>query len=90
MRRHKLDTLLLDKVKQKMHLHQVNTINFDVRESNLNAQLFLKANNFRFNKIAPDYFKDYFGEDCIPDKESAYCFSFHDYSMVVKELEVCV
>lgn len=61
-------TAMLAKLKGKLSPGKRNVLRFDVRESNLGAQLFLREGGLRAVKIVGEHFKD--------NLEAAYRFEF--------------
>jgi len=91
-RRRGVGRILLNKLKSKIDWTR-REIRFDVRESNLSAQLFLRSESFRCEKIIENYFLDFYGDedDEVPERENAYSF-YHTPKKqeCIKENEVCV
>ena len=90
-RRCGIGRILLNKLKSKIDSER-REIRFDVRESNLPAQLFLRSQGFRCEKIAQDYFLDYYGDedDEVPERENAYVFFRRPNKICKKESELCI
>lgn len=66
-------TLLLSKMKKKLSKHRT-LLTFDLRESNLDAQLWLRKNKFKATGVARDYFVDYHHETI--EREDAFTFEY--------------
>jgi [ribosomal protein S18]-alanine N-acetyltransferase len=70
-----IGTRMIQKLKGKLSSERRNRIKFQVRETNLAAQLFLKSQGFRATSVSRGYFKDsgetsylmqYFLDPCLP------------------------
>lgn len=66
---------LIDHLKSKLNSVR-KTIRAEVRESNLQGQLFLKKNGFICTDILPFWFEDYVNDKEPPRLESAYLFYY--------------
>lgn len=73
-RREGVGSMLLDRLKSR--LKQRKRIVFDVRETNLPTQIFLKENGFRATNVMRAYFQDYWLEDGPVEVEDAYSFEW--------------
>lgn len=67
-RRQGVGRALIDKLKSKVTLSRRHTIYFDIRESNLAGQMFLKSMGFFYENTTRDAY-----EEC---DEDCYCFSY--------------
>jgi len=56
-------TIMMDKLKGKLSLNRRTKINLDVRESNLPAQQFFKAQGFKFVSVLREYYPGVTDED---------------------------
>jgi ribosomal-protein-alanine N-acetyltransferase len=75
-RRRGIGTSLMDYLKTKLVKQwQRNKLRIEVRETNIDAQEFLKINKFIATNVLKDWFKDEVSEDVIK-KEDAYLFYF--------------
>lgn len=76
-RRRGIGSLLLDRMKDRLERDEERDhLRFDVRETNLPTQLFLRNNGFLATGVLKRYFKDYWTEDGPPEVEDAYNFCF--------------
>ena len=73
-RRKGLGTAMMKLLKNRLHLRR-SYLTANVRESNLQMQLFLKANQFLATKVEHNYYVDYDGRG-NKKIEDAYCFSY--------------
>lgn len=73
----KVGEQMIDKLKSKLSAHRRSHITLEVRESNLAAHLFLRAQGFRCSRITKGHYDDT-GED-------AYWFDYHIPVMEEKE-----
>lgn len=73
-RRRGIGRLMMNKLKGKLSSHRRTEFRYDIRESNLAGQLFLKAMGMFAYQVERNYFKDH---DCKGSQsEDAYLFSF--------------
>lgn len=63
-----IGTQLINKLKSKLSAHRRTTIDFHIRETNLDMQLFLKAMNFQAINVRRQYYDD--------TNEDAYIFRY--------------
>jgi ribosomal-protein-alanine N-acetyltransferase len=56
MQRHQIGTEIVEAIYQKLSMNRRRRISVDVRETNLVAQLFFKANGFRAIKVLRNYY----------------------------------
>lgn len=73
-RRQGIGTLFLNKLKAKLTPERRQRVSYEVRESNLDGHLFLKANGFRATGIQKNFFIDEYAEQT--KKEDAYSFNY--------------
>lgn len=57
-RRYRIGTVMLDKVIGKLSVQRRRRILTEVRDTNLGAQLFMKANHFRAISVLQDFYED--------------------------------
>ena len=81
-RRAGIGTQMISKLVGKLSSHRRTKITLAVRETNLNAQVFFRAQEFRAMKVLRNYYEDS-GED-------AYLMQFHIAEDVSEELEETV
>jgi len=74
-RRRKVGSLLMSRLKNLLD-EKRNYLTFDVRETNLPTQLFLRNNGFLATGVVRDYFKDYWFEEDPPEVEDAFSFRY--------------
>jgi ribosomal-protein-alanine N-acetyltransferase len=91
-RRRKVGTAIMKKLKAKLTHNRRQYLTYDVRESNLDAHLFLKSQGLSAHKVARKYFRDYAGSnDALINEEDAYCFRYTEIEAAAKdeETELC-
>ncbi len=69
VRRKGIGTTMIDKLKSKLSAQRRNRIMLEVRETNLDAQLFFKKNEFKAISLLRDHYQD------VPEDAYVMCYS---------------